>query len=450
MLHKAIWGLEEQAPEYSVRAWLNNKKRTYLSLIPLCFLGLFILSPYQLFFTLFIILNILYLLAQISKIIIIIAGARNNQKKQEAFTLDEDDLPIYTILVPLYKEDKVIGKLIKSLSKLDYPKHLLDIKFLIEEDDDKTLKAIKNTSPPSFIEVIHVPNSYPRTKPKACNYGLQFAKGKYITIYDAEDQPSQSQLKQVVMQFYIAKPNVVCLQARLNYFNRKENFLTKLFAIEYSLLFDYMLLGLKKFKMPIPLGGTSNHFITKKLKELGGWDAFNVTEDADLGIRLYHKGYCTDLINSLTLEESPINIKAWIVQRSRWIKGHILTSLLHLTQFKNLKKKEIIGIVFILYLPNLIYLLLPIFIILCCFFHKLDNNFIILWKINLLLSIILPICQSIFIITKKKWYDMKSTIFLLAIYNWLLPIAGLKALWQIFKKPYHWDKTEHGITKYGQ
>ncbi len=448
ILYNAICGLEQQSPEYSVRAWLNNKKRVYLTSFPLILLACLIFSPYQAFLWLFVILNIIYLLAQVSKFIIIVAGIK--QKEHYNNEIHEVNLPIYTILLPLYKEDKVINKLIKSLSSLDYPQHLLDIKLLIEEDDLQTLSSIRSADLPFFFEIILVPQSNPRTKPKACNYGLHFAKGKYITIYDAEDKPSPNQLKQVVQQFSISEPNVVCIQAKLNYYNKKENLLTKLFAIEYSLLFDFILLGLKKFKMPIPLGGSSNHFITIKLKELGGWDAFNVTEDADLGIRLYHKGYCTDVINNLTLEEAPLTIKAWLTQRSRWIKGHILTSLLHLTQSQKLKMREALGIICILYLPNLTYLLLPVLIILCCIFYTLNNNFVMLWKINLLLSIILPMAQSIFIIITKRWYDMKSTIILLALYYWLLPIAGLKALRQIFNKPYHWDKTEHGITKYEQ
>ena len=208
---------------------------------------------------------------------------------------------------------------------------------------------------PEFFDVIKVPVSYPRTKPKACNYGLQFAKGKYITIYDAEDRPAMDQLKLVVAKFAISDSNVACIQAKLNYYNREENYLTKLFAIEFSLLFEYVMLGLKKLDMPIPLGGSSNHFIREKLEELGGWDAFNVTEDADLGIRLHHRGYQTELIDSITLEESPISMHAWLVQRARWIKGHVLTSLVHLRQSNKLKRIDIIGIALSLYLPNLIY-----------------------------------------------------------------------------------------------
>jgi cellulose synthase/poly-beta-1,6-N-acetylglucosamine synthase-like glycosyltransferase len=202
---------------------------------------------------------------------------------------DPDELPIYTILIPIYKEDKVLKKLVKSIEKIDYPKALLDAKLLVEEDDDKTLEALKKITLPEFLEVTIVPVSYPRTKPKACNYGLNLAKGKYVVVYDAEDRPHPQQLKKAIAKFNISPPEVICIQARLNFYNKKENSLTKLFALEYSLLFDYILVGLKRLNMPIPLGGTSNHFIKEKLEEIGGWDAFNVTEDADVGIRFTMK-----------------------------------------------------------------------------------------------------------------------------------------------------------------
>ena len=201
------------------------------------------------------------------------------------------------------------------------------MKLLIEEDDLETLIALNKIIIPNFFEVIKIPISNPRTKPKACNYGLQFALGEYVVVYDAEDRPAKDQLKQVLAKFNSRDDRLVCVQARLNYYNRDENYLSQMFAIEYSLLFDYMMPGLKKINMPIALGGTSNHFITKKLLELGGWDAFNVTEDADLGIRLRHLGYETGLIDNITLEEATITINAWVIQRSRWIKGHILTSV---------------------------------------------------------------------------------------------------------------------------
>ena len=211
--------------------------------------------------------------------------------KNEVKNITDDELPIYTIHLPVYKEDKLIKKLIWNLQSLDYPREKLDIKLLIEEDDDKTLNAVRNLDFPAIFEVIVVPFHMPKTKPKACNYGLHFSIGKYLTIYDAEDIPDTDQLKKVVAMFTKLPDNYICVQSALNYFNRNENFLTRMFTLEYSYWFDYVLPGLDTLDIPIPLGGTSNHFKLDKLVELGAWDPFNVTEDADLGVRAYAKGF---------------------------------------------------------------------------------------------------------------------------------------------------------------
>jgi len=444
-LDQAIWGLERKFPEYSVRLWVAGKSRICLYTILILFLFAMVISPHKISLLLFYLLNSLYLLSQTFKLLLLVIGAFLYKKEEKDLVIPKE-LPVYTILLPVYKEDKILGRLVNSISDIDYPQDLLDVKLLIEADDSKTLLALEKIKLPKFFEVIKVPVSYPRTKPKACNYGLQFAKGIYITVYDAEDRPHPQQLKQVVAKFDTLDKQVVCIQARLNYYNREENQLTKLFSIEYALLFDYMLVGLKRLSMPIPLGGTSNHFILDKLKELGSWDAFNVTEDADLGIRLHHKGYTTELIASTTLEEAPLDLKSWIVQRARWIKGHVLTSFLHLKQSHKLKPREVLGIVLCLYMPNLIYLLLPFYLVLSCFIVKLDQAYLF-WQINLLLGIILPISYSIFIIIMEKWRDMEFSLILIILYFWLLPVAGIRAGWQLITRPFYWDKTEHGVSK---
>ncbi len=440
--HKAIYNLEEKFPQYSMRLWMEKTSNINLYTRTLLLALVTMLYPQEVCFGIFFLLNILYLISQIFKLLLLVIGKYYSHKEHLKIP---EELPIYSILLPLYREDKVLKNLIKAIKKIDYPQHLLDAKLLVEEDDDKTLNALKKIILPEFFEIIIVPVSYPRTKPKACNYGLISARGKYVVVYDAEDRPHPQQLKQVIAKFNISSPEIICIQARLNFYNKKENILTKFFSLEYSLLFDYILLGLKKLDMPIPLGGTSNHFIKTKLEEIGAWDAFNVTEDADIGIRLHHEGYRVDLINNTTLEEAPIDLRAWLVQRSRWIRGHLLSSLLHLQVSHKLTIREKIGLYFCLYMPNLIYLLLPVYLFLRCFIeesYKLD----LLWQFNLLLGIILPISYAIFIMITKKWYGLFSSIILTIFYYWLSPIAGMRACWQIFKNPFYWDKTEHGVS----
>lgn len=257
----------------------------------------------------------------------------------ELADLNDDELPVYTILVPMYKESEVAAKVVDAIGRLDYPQDKLDVKLLLEEDDPETRQACQQAHLPACVDMIVVPPSQPKTKPKACNHGLRDARGEYLVIYDAEDRPEGDQLKKAVAAFRRLDaeraargdkgPEVVCLQGKLNYYNARQNYLTKWFALEYTVWFDLFLPGLHVMGVPIPLGGTSNHFKTDVLRRLGGWDPFNVTEDCDLGIRLHREGYRTKILDSTTWEEANSRLGNWIRQRSRWVKGYIQTHLIH-------------------------------------------------------------------------------------------------------------------------
>ena len=242
------------------------------------------------------------------------------------------DLPVYTIFVPLFREHRVLPSLVRALTRIDYPAAKLDIKLILESVDTKTIAVARSLGLPGCFEVIVVPDAQPRTKPKALNYALQFARGEFAVIYDAEDLPEPDQLRKAVAAFHAGPPNLACLQARLNYFNARENWLTRQFAIEYAALFDGYLPTFEQLGLPIPLGGTSNHFRMPALKWLGAWDAYNVTEDADLGLRLYRRGYVCQMLDSTTLEEAPCQFSAWLCQRTRWLKGYMQTWLVHMRQ----------------------------------------------------------------------------------------------------------------------
>ena len=271
-------------------------------------------------------------------------------RPEQIAALQDDGLPVYTILVPLYKEREVADKIVRHIAALDYPKDKLDVKILLEPDDPQTLAAIRESGLPEYCEVIICPDSQPKTKPKACNHGLASARGEYVVIYDAEDRPEPDQLKKAIVGFRRAEQRweklrslrrfnpfqrasrgrTVCLQAKLNYYNPNQNLLTKWFMIEYATWFQLYLPGLHALRAPIPLGGTSNHFRTDVLREISGWDPFNVTEDCDLGIRLYKLGYRTQVIDSTTWEEANSRLGNWIRQRSRWVKGYVQTHLTHM------------------------------------------------------------------------------------------------------------------------
>ena len=249
---------------------------------------------------------------------------------EEAAAIPAEELPVYTILLPLYHEANIAEKIVRNMERLDYPPEKLDIKLLLEADDEETRKALENAGIPPCCEVIVVPDAPPKTKPRACNFGLERARGEFCVIYDAEDAPEPDQLRKAVAVFRRDKSGkLLCVQAKLNYFNAKYNLLTRLFTVEYSTYFDLTLSGYSLFGLPLPLGGTSNHFRTSGLREVGGWDPFNVTEDCDLGLRIYERGYRTRLVNSTTYEEANSQLWNWMRQRSRWVKGFIQTHLVH-------------------------------------------------------------------------------------------------------------------------
>ncbi len=411
-----------------------------------------------------IIISVFFLVAILFKLFLALVGSRfelhQAVTREDLKEIVEDELPIYTILLPVYKEDKLIKKLIWNLQAIDYPREKLDIKLLIEEDDDKTLNAVRNLSFPAIFEVIVVPFHMPKTKPKACNYGLHFARGKYLTIYDAEDIPDTDQLKKVVAMFNKLPSNFICVQSALNYYNRNENFLTRMFTLEYSYWFDYMLPGLDTLDIPIPLGGTSNHFKLDNLVELGAWDPFNVTEDADLGVRAYIKGYKIAVVNSTTYEEAnnePIN---WIRQRSRWIKGYMQTYLVHMRNpaalLRKLGLRGFLGFSFFIGATPLTFLVYPfllaIFISYLVFdlssIRTLFPDWVLFMSIfNLMVGNILMIYINMMAVFKRRFYELILFSIANPVYWLMHSVAAFKGLYQLIVKPFYWEKTDHGLSK---
>ena len=242
--------------------------------------------------------------------------------------LTDDELPSYTVVVALYRETSVVDDLVKAIDALDYPKGKLDIKLVVEQRDVETLGRIVDLRLPARYEVVVAPLGKPQTKPRALNIALSTARGELVVVYDAEDTPAPNQLRLAASRF-AADKDLDCLQARLAIRNHSELWLSKLFAIEYAVLFDVLNPGLCALNLPIPLGGSSNHFRLRSLVGVGAWDEWNVTEDADLGIRLARFGYRVKALDSDTGEEAPYEFGNWFRQRVRWQKGWMQTLIVH-------------------------------------------------------------------------------------------------------------------------
>ncbi len=379
----------------------------------------------------------------------------------ELARIKDKDLPIYSILVPLYKEANVLPEFIHSMDKLEYPKNKLDIMLLLEEDDVESIEKAKELNLPAHYRTIIVPHSYPKTKPKACNYGLAFARGEYVVIYDAEDKPEPLQLKKAYLALSQSHDKIGCVQAKLNYFNSGDNLLTRFFTAEYSLWFDVILPGLQSIKTTIPLGGTSNHFKTQLLRDLHGWDAFNVTEDADLGTRLFNAGYQTAIIDSTTLEEANNNFRNWIRQRSRWLKGYMQTYLVHMRHPLALFKKQgvhallfnlIVGgkISFILINPFLWVMTISYFVLYAyvgAFIESIYPAVVFYMAVtSLLFGNFIALYNYMIGCAKRGHYELIKYVFLIPLYWLAISYAAAVAMIQLVTKPHYWEKTLHGLT----
>lgn len=368
------------------------------------------------------------------------------------------DLPMYTILLPVFKEAGVLPQLLKACRDLDYPPSKLDIKLLLEEDDRATREVVAHTELPSNFDVVVVPAEGPRTKPKACNYGLQFARGDYCVIYDAEDIPPPDQLKKALVAFHNGGAGIGCVQARLDYYNPDQNLITKWFTLEYTMWFRLFLPGLVDLRLPVPLGGSSNHFPTPVLRRLDAWDPNNVTEDADLGMRLHRLGYQTLLMDSTTMEEANSDFVNWMRQRSRWGKGYFVTWLVLMrTPLQvwramgwrgTLAMQLILGGTFGIALLNLFLWLLTGLWVLAHFdfIQYLFPSWIYYTgMVEMLFGNFFFLYLGLWAARTRSSFELNHAALLIPLYWAMTGIAMIKSGAQTISNPQFWEKTRHGL-----
>ncbi|QBD81500.1 glycosyltransferase [Ktedonosporobacter rubrisoli] len=375
--------------------------------------------------------------------------------------LPETDWPYYTILCPLYRESLIVPQFISAMRNLDYPLEKLQVLLLTEADDHETREALRSLTLPAQFQVLTVPNGQPRTKPRACNYGLLHARGRYTVIYDAEDIPDPLQLKKAVLTFANHTTDVVCVQARLDCYNSTQNLLTRCYTAEYAMWFSLILPGLQKLGFAVPLGGTSNHFRTAVLRALGGWDAYNVTEDCDLGLRMARCRLRTVMLDSSTGEEATSQVKNWVRQRSRWIKGYIQTYLVHMRHpwemLRQLRLAELFSLqliigssVGLLFITPLMWLLLAIYII---FKPAVEGFYHLIFPAPIFYPaaacFVFGNFYYIFLYLlgciRREHYHLLPWLLGVPCYWALNWIAAALALYELFCKPHFWQKTCHGM-----
>ncbi len=365
-------------------------------------------------------------------------------------------LPVVSVMVALYRESDIAPRLVRRLGLLEYPRELLDIVLVVEEEDSMTRKALNAADLPPWMRVVVAPKGRIKTKPRALNFALDHCRGSIIGVYDAEDAPDPDQITRVVERFYQRGPEVACLQGILDFYNPTTNWLSRCFTIEYATWFRLVLPGLERLGLPIPLGGTTLFFRRAALEALGGWDAHNVTEDADLGMRLYRHGYRTELVQTVTGEEANCRALPWIKQRSRWLKGYMMTWATHMHDpvllWRQLGTWRFAGfqVLFLCTLSQ--FLLAPVlwtfWITWFGVWHPasdvlsqgaavgLFSLFLLSEAVNLAMGLrAMHLSGHRF----SRWW-----VPTLHLYFPLGALASYKAAWEVVRNPFYWDKTMHG------
>jgi cellulose synthase/poly-beta-1,6-N-acetylglucosamine synthase-like glycosyltransferase len=461
-LHRAIEGLREDDPMNSASVAVMGWQRPVLWGLLIVVVAFAIWQPLPTATAMIGLCTLGYLLTMGDRVLIFRQGLSSRAiviSDEAARAIPDDELPVYTILVPAYNEPEVVGDLIGAMAALEYPADRLEVMLLLEADDDVTIEAARACGESDAITIVLVPPAEPRTKPKACNYGLHFATGEIVTIFDAEDLPEPLQLRRVVAAFRQLPDDVACVQAKLVYHNGRQNLLTAWFTAEYALWFGYLLPGMMRSTSPIPLGGTSNHLRRDVLDEIGAWDPFNVTEDADLGLRIAASAYRTAVIDSSTQEEAnsdPIN---WVRQRSRWYKGYLQTWLVQMRRprrlFRTLGLRSFVRFNLVLAGTPIIAVLNLVFwlITLVWFLGQpslVETIFPTYIYFPALVALVLGNAATLYMNMITLREDDRSDLLIAALtvpLFWvMMSVAAAKGCYQMIRNPSYWEKTFHGLS----
>jgi glycosyltransferase XagB len=461
-LEASVSGLADRVPLVSARSLISRAQRRLLIGLLVVLIVCLALDASLTIIVVIAWFTLNYLIAVIYRVYLFMRSSQSNALEivtdEEALTIPDSELPFYTVLIPAYKEPSVITKLVENLAQLDYPTDRLEVLLLIEEDDEETMRVLRPFDAPPQFHLVVIPASEPRTKPKALNFGLTLARGDVVAVYDVEDAPDILQLRRAAVALNRYGPEVGCLQAKLSYGNATQNIITKWFTIEYSMWFSFFLPGLASLDAPIPLGGTSNHFRRTALRALGGWDPYNVTEDCDLGIRMFREHYQIKVLESITLEEANSDFVNWVKQRSRWYKGYLQTFLIHLRSPVTLTKE--IGSRGALHLcafvggtptlavfnPLFWFLTLLWFIAHPVVLKELIPApvyyvSLVLWSFGNFLLWYLTVLTARH--TRREGLVLAGV--LIPIYWVMMSVAAVKAIWQLVLTPSFWEKTAHGL-----
>ena len=439
----------------SCRSWPGLHRSPAAWAIAAVMLGLVLVSPLGLALAIL----LLAVVSLAALVVLKVAALCAAMRRQQGVPAPSTNLipPLITLIVALYREHDIAPRLVRRLSRLDYPSDRLDVILAVEADDQTTLDALHSGELPPWMRVVIVPEGAVKTKPRALNHALDYARGSIVGIYDAEDAPDPGQLRHVAARFQQAGPEVACLQGILDYYNPRTNWLSRCFTIEYAGWFRLILPGIARLGLVVPLGGTTLFLRRDVLESLGGWDAYNVTEDADLGIRLARHGYRTELVETVTAEEANCRALPWIRQRSRWIKGYMMTWAVHMRNpqqlWRQLGPRAFLGFQ-VMFLGSIAQVLLAPFILSFLVvpfglphpvYDALPTSLVFAMAAVFVLSEIGNLAVGV-IGLKRSGHALSAWwVPTLKLYYPLASLAAYKALAELITRPFFWDKTAHGL-----
>ena len=460
LCQRSAGGLAAWDATLSAQGGASSRQVATVAATPLALAGLVALAPGAGWTVVALALFALFAAAVLHRLLVVAAGAVPAPASAAARTPDAA-LPVYTVVVPLFREAGMLEQIVRNLDALDYPRAKLDIKIMLEAADTATLAAATRLALPVPYDVVVLPDGHPRTKPRALNAALESARGEFLVVYDAEDRPDPGQLRAAAARFSGAPPRLACLQARLSIDHADDAWITRMFAIDYAALFHAVKPGLTALGLPVPLGGTSNHFRTRILHRVGAWDAWNVTEDIDLGYRLARFGFAVGSLDSDTFEEAPLTVARWLPQRSRWLKGWMVTLVVHTRSPRRLLGelgwRNAASVLVSLASTVLGCLLGPPLLVLVAvegLAGRLFRPDTPLWWVMVAASATLLAGGAVAAIW-PAWLglrrlgrpDLAPLIVTLPIYLLLVSLAAWRALFELRRDPHGWNKTEHGLAR---
>lgn len=455
LTERALTGLSGQRPDCSARNVLSAWQAFFLGAFAVAVPTALLLKSTAFFVLLHVLFSAFFLACVALRIAAAFWLEKPLPPKPSAALSPE--MPVYSVLVALHREAEVVPQLLVGLSKLQWPRSKLEIKLVCEEDDKETVQAIRAHPLRSYVEVVSVPVSLPRTKPKALAYALPLTSGEFVVLYDAEDRPHPMQLVEAWQRFEAADAELACLQAPLEISNRRASLISNMFGFEYAGLFRRLLPWLAAHRLVLPLGGTSNHFRRSALEEVGGWDPYNVTEDADLGLRLARFGYRADTLSCPTREDGPEDFDTWLAQRKRWFKGWIQTWFVHMRNPVRLAREMPFAsfcMAQILFAGMVMSALMHPFLILSALVLTIQvsgGNPLRIWQWGLLAfdSITVVLGYASFMVLGRMTLNERESrgfwkvCMMTPVYWLMLSLAAWCSVHELWKRPHHWHKTPH-------